>query len=415
MGEPESPAKPRIADRTLTELLGAFPAVMLLGPRSAGKTTTAGVFARQVMRLDRPAEAVAVAADPDAALRERDEPLLIDEWQEVPTVLGAVKRSVDDDSRPGRFLLTGSVRAPIERSMWPGTGRVVELPIFAMTEREISGLPSGRSFVDRLVSGVLIDSPRTSLDIGDYIEMAVRGGYPDVALRGLNAAQTRTWYRTYLDALVTRDVRALSPRAEPTRLRQYLEAVALNTAGIPADRTLYEAARVTAVTARHYDNLLSDVFVAEELPAWSSNRLKRLMRRSKRLVLDSGVAAAASKVTREMALRDGDVMGRLLETFVAAQLRPEVAMTLGEQHLFHLRTEKGRHEVDLLIELADGRVVGVEVKANSAPRLQDAVHLEWLRDELGSMFAGGCVLHTGPQAFRLVERVVAVPIAALWQ
>lgn len=404
-----------MANRTLTDLLRAFPAVMLLGPRSAGKTTIAQAFARQELRLDRPGEAAAVAADPDAALRERDEPLLIDEWQEVPSVLGAVKRAVDNDSRPGRFILTGSVRAPLERSMWPGTGRVVELPLYSLTEREISGRAPGKPFIDRLVSGELIDSPRTSLDIGDYIAAAVRGGYPDVALRDLTPAQTRAWYRTYVDALVTRDVRSLSPRVEPTRLRQYLEAVALNTAGTPTDRTLYEAARVTAVTARHYDGLLSDVFVAEELPAWSTNRLKRLMRRSKRLVLDSGVAAAASNVTGEMALRDGEIMGRLLETFVAAQLRPEVALTFGEQRMFHLRTEKGRHEVDLLVELPGGRVVGVEVKATSAPRLRDAVHLEWLRDELGPAFVAGCVLHTGPQSFRLADRVLAVPIATLWQ
>jgi uncharacterized protein len=410
-----SSARPRLADRALTELLAVFPAVMLLGPRSAGKTTTASTFARQQVRLDRPAEAAAVAADPDAALRERDEPLLLDEWQEVPEVLAAVKRSVDADSRPGRFLLTGSVRAPLQRSMWPGTGRVVELPIFAMTEREVSGSTEGTPFVDRLLSGALVDAPRSTLDIGDYVDLAVRGGYPDVALRGLNGAQARTWHRTYLDALVTRDVRTLSPRAEPTRLRHYLEAVALNTAGVPSDRTLCEAARITAVTGRHYDSLLADLFIAEELPAWSSNRLKRLMRRSKRLVLDSGLAAAASRVTREMALQEGDVMGRLLETLVAAQLRPEVALTLGEHHMFHLRTEKGRHEIDFLIELSDGRVVGVEVKATSAPQRRDAVHLEWLRDELGPTFAAGCVLHTGPQAFPLGDRVMAVPISTLWQ
>jgi hypothetical protein len=116
-----------------------------------------------------------------------------------------------------------------------------------------------------------------------------------------------------------------------------------------------------------------------------------------------------------MALREGDVMGRLLETFVAAQLRPEVALTLGEHHMFHLRTEKGRHEIDFLIELSDGRVVGVEVKASSAPQRRDAVHLEWLRDELGPTFAAGCVLHTGPQAFPLGDRVMAVPTSALWQ
>src|SRR3990172_6039302 len=106
----------RRADLLLAELLSDVPAVLISGPRAVGKTTSAVRAAGTVVRLDPAADAGAFRADPDAALRGLREPILLDEWQEVPDVLGAVKRAVDDDPHPGRFLLTGSVRGDTEQA-----------------------------------------------------------------------------------------------------------------------------------------------------------------------------------------------------------------------------------------------------------------------------------------------------------
>ncbi len=113
-------------------------------------------------------------------------------------------------------------------------------------------------------------------------------------------------------------------------------------------------------------------------------------------------------------LRDGDLLGRLLDTFVAAQLRPELAASAGRPRLFHVREKNGRHEIDLLAEFGMGQVVAIEVKATAAPNRGDAAHLEWLRDRLGERFLAGVVFHTGPSSFALADQVVALPIAALW-
>jgi predicted AAA+ superfamily ATPase len=128
---------PRLLDRRLAELSVSLPAPLIVGPRAAGRTTTARRRARSIVRLDRPAEAAAFRADPDSALSAMTEPVLLDEWQEVPDVLGAVKRAVDDDPRPGRFLLTGGVVADLDSRTWPGTGRVVRLPLYGLTVREL--------------------------------------------------------------------------------------------------------------------------------------------------------------------------------------------------------------------------------------------------------------------------------------
>src|SRR5690606_8078527 len=102
------PYRRRLLDELLDELLEQLPAIMILGPRASGKTTTLARRARTTIELDAAAQAAAFEADPDAALRDLDEPVLLDEWQVVPGVLGAARRAIDKDNRPNRFYLTGS-------------------------------------------------------------------------------------------------------------------------------------------------------------------------------------------------------------------------------------------------------------------------------------------------------------------
>jgi len=398
---------------TLAELLAELPAVMVTGPRAAGKTTTAARHAASVVRLDRPREAAAFQADPDVALGGYEEPLLLDEWQEVPSVLGAVKRAVDRDPRAGRFILTGSVRADLEATTWPGTGRVVRVSMFGLTARELVGDVAGPSPFDRLASGGSLALPDDPPDLRGYVELALRSGFPDPAL-SLDADARRRWLDGYIDQLLTRDALDVEPRRDPARLRRYFEAYALNTAGIVSDATLLRAAGINRRTAMAYEHLLANLFVVEAMPAWATNRLRRLSLGPKRYFVDPAIPAAALQLDAGAVLRDGDLLGRLLDTFVAAQLRAECAGSRVRPRLYHLREEHGRHEVDVLAEVGGRDIVAFEVKADAAPGRDSSGHLAWLRDRLGDRFLAGVVFHTGPRIFKLDERIVAAPIAALW-
>lgn len=405
---------PRIVDDELAEAVREHPALLLVGPRGAGKTTTARRHTSSIVRLDRPAEAAAFVADPDAALASFDEPVLLDEWQAVPEVLAAVKRTIDDDRRPGRFVLTGSVRADLEAETWPGTGRLVRLSMHTLNQRELVDQMSAPNPIDVIAAGdaLSLGVAGPAPNLPDYVELALRGGFPEAAIE-LEGRSRQRWLASYLEQLITRDAVDLSGR-DPARLARYFEVLALNSAGIVSNATIYEAANVDKKTADAYDRLLSDLFVLDAVPAWFTNRLVRLVKTPKRYVTDPALVGAALRIDREGVLRDGDLLGRLLDTFVAAQLRPELAASAGRPRLFHVRDKNGRHEIDLLAEFGVGRVVAIEVKATAAPNRGDAAHLEWMRDRLGERFLAGVVFHTGPSAFALTDQIAALPIAALW-
>jgi uncharacterized protein len=405
--------KPRLIDSRLRDLFSELPAVMVTGPRATGKTTTAERLSRSAIRLDRPAEAVAFEADPDAALAATEEPVLLDEWQEVPGILGAVKRAVDRDSQPGRFVLTGSVRADLEEATWPGTGRIVRVPMYGMTVGELEGRIGADCFVDRLATGNSMPLPERRPDLTGYVKLAVASGFPEPALRMSPAART-AWLDSYIDQVVTRDAPNIGSVRDPARLRRYFESCALNTAGTVADSTVFAAAGINRRTADSYERLLTNMFLVDVVPSWASNRLHRLSSRPKRYVIDPGLAASLIRVDERAILRDGDLLGRLLDTFVASQIRAQLAVANTRPRIYHLREEHGRHEIDLMAELGGGRVLAFEIKASAAPGRQHARHLIWLRDRIGDRFARGAVLHTGIQTYELDDRILALPICSLW-
>jgi predicted AAA+ superfamily ATPase len=401
-------------DPALSSLVDQLPAVSITGPRATGKTTTAQRRAATVVRLDREAEAAAFRADPDVALRGLPEPVLLDEWQEVPGLLGAVKRAVDEDSRPGRYILTGSVRIDLDAQTWPGTGRLVRLPMQGLSVREIAERIGGPLFLDRLLTADVASlGPAGTSDLTDYLDLALRGGFPEPALR-LEGLARQAWLDSYVEALITRDASAIGGTRDPDRLRRYLEALAVNSAGVVEDKTLYDAVGIDRRTAVAYEQLLKNLLILEAVPAWESNRLSRLIKAPKRYLVDPSIMAAVLRLDSRAVLRDGNLLGRVIDTFVAAQIRPELAVAESRPRWYHLRDKGGRHEVDLVIEFGGGRVSGIEIKATAAPTRGDARHLEWLRDELGDRFASGVVLHTGPRAYQLADKIVAAPISTIW-
>lgn len=411
----------RVVDLRLDDVLATFPAAMILGPRACGKTTTARRRAGVTVELDDPAQAAAFRADPSAALtaatrraaRTPSPCVLLDEWQDVPDVLGAVKRLVDAGAPAGSFLLTGSVRAALAGTSWAGTGRIIQVEMSPMTvlEQTSTGPPVSET-VDALFSGRAADLavPEPPPNLLGYVDAILGGGYPPVL--GLDAAARATWMSSYVEQIVLRDVPELGRSRDTAGLRRLLRAIAENTAGITADVRIAAAVDADVKTVRRNEGIFDDLRLVTSLPAWYTNRISRLVKSRKRYVVDTGLAVNVLGVDGSGILSDGGLLGRLLDTFVLAQLRPLLGPVPVEIH--HLRQQDGRHEVDLVLERSDGRICGIEIKAGAAPTPSDGRHLAWLRDEIGDRFASGVVFHTGRSSYVLGERIAACPIAALW-
>ncbi len=399
----------------LAEMMAGLPAVLVVGPRACGKSTTARRHVQDVVEMDVPADADLARSDPDAVLRIRGKPLLVDEWQLVPEILGAVKRAVDTGSGPNRFLVTGSSQNDMTAQGWPLTGRAVRVPMWGLCQRELVGDSRAAPVLERLVEdGVAaLGTVRRPPNIEDYAEAAMRGTMPEAALQD-SARQRSQWMSSYVDELVTRDGALADGGRDPTRLRRYLAAWAANIGGVVEHRTLYETAEINRATAVGYDNLLTTLLVVDPLPAWSTNRLSRLGKAPKRHLVDPALIGPLLGVNAAGALRDPDLLGRLLEGFVVAQLRPELPLLVYPPRLHHLRQQDGRREIDIVVEFPGGQVIGIEVKAAASANRGDARHLIWLRDQLGDRMICGIVLHAGRHTFRIDERIAAAPIAALW-
>lgn len=338
-------------DRLIPRLLAELPAVLIVGPRATGKTTTARRYANTVVQLDQDTQAAAFRADPDAALSTMPEPVLLDEWQCVPAVLGAVKRSIGSDHSPGRFILTGSVDTT-GTPAWAGTGRLVWVDMHPMTvaERRRS---RGTPLLDRIARGEPLEPAADSPNLRGYVDAALEGGFPEAAL-DVSAPVRRRWLQSYIRQVAERDALQLSSGRDPRRLSRYFEAYALNSAGVTDHKTVYSSAGVNRETGVAYARLLSDLRVIDDLPAWSSNRLTRLVKTPKRNLIDSSLLAAVAGATAESVISDGDLLGRLIETFVVAQLRAEAAASDTNARLYHQRDAQGRHEVDVIAELGGG-------------------------------------------------------------
>ena len=402
----------RLVDTLLEEYLEELPAVMVVGPRACGKTTTAIRLAGSVVRLDSD-EAAAFRASPDAALRGRAEPVLLDEWQMVPEVLAAVKRTIDSDRRPGRFLITGSARSDPADRFWPVTGRVVMLRMHPLTVGEQQHRPVC-PLVDRIAEGDRLEgAPGAPLDLRTYLQLAMRGGFPEPALE-LSDRAARAWLESYADQIALRDARTHGAEPDAYRLQRYLEAYAINSGRVVQHKTVYDTAGISRKTALSYDALLRDLLVVNELPAWSTNRLKRLTRAPRRYMVDSGLLGGILRVGIDDVMASGDLLGTMIETFVIAQLKAQSAVSGTRYRLSHLRGHDGRREVDVIAELGGGRVVGVEIKAAASVGRSDARHLAWLGETMQERFAGGVVLHTGRDTFELGDRIVAAPVSTLW-
>ncbi|HEY7960930.1 MAG TPA: DUF4143 domain-containing protein [Solirubrobacteraceae bacterium] len=422
----EQPYGRRVIDAELDELMPSLAALAIEGAKGVGKTATALQRAGTVRALDDPAQRRIALADP-ARLLDGPAPVLIDEWQYVPESWDLVRRAVDAGAEPGRFLLTGSTR-PAARGAHSGAGRIVSVRMrpLALCER---GVQAPTVSVTSLLSG---GRPPVGGACGagleDYVREIVASGFP--GLRNLSGRARRAQMDGYLLRILDRDFQELGHAVRnPAALRRWLTAYAAASSSTASYEAIRDAAtaghgeKPAKTTTLPYRDVLERLWILDPVAAWlpTRNRIARLSQPPKHQLADPALAARLLGVDEGALLdgrqsastvaRDGTLLGALFESLVTLSLRTYAQAA--EARVGHLRTAGGAHEVDLILERADGRVVAVEVKLARDVTSRDGAHLRWLADRIGEDLLDAVILTTGPEAYRRPDGIAVVPAALL--
>jgi uncharacterized protein len=399
------------------EALADTRVVVVNGARQVGKSTLAELIIRRTAGararyLDDPATLAAAEDDPVSFVRH-DGLLLIDEIQRVPELLLPIKREVDRDPRPGRYLLTGSARLLGLRDLpdaLPGRAETIEL--WPLSQGEIDAAPDG--FVDSAFRhGSEVSVPPGTLRKHDYVARAVRGGYPEAVRRDPGRRRAR-FFDSYVTDLVSRDIRQISDIERPAEMRRLLSVVAARMGTTAVAQSIANDVGMPRPTLTRYLNLLELVFVIRRIPAWSSNLTRRAVSIPKLIVTDSGLASRLIGFSPERARDQTAPVGQLLKNFAIGEIARQLTWSAEPVQLFHFR-DRDKVEVDIVLEHAAGDVVAIEVKAAETVRGDDFRGLRHLADRLGSRLRAGFVLYAGEESLSFGARLKALPMSAIWE
>jgi predicted AAA+ superfamily ATPase len=406
--------------------LGDTPVVLVTGARQTGKST----LVQHVSAKRKPAHQFtfddlttlnAARGDPQGFIAGLSGPVVIDEIQRVPEVLLPIKAAVDRDRQPGRFLLTGSANVMmLPRLADTLAGRMEVITLRPLSQGEMAGSPE--HFLDRLFGA---EDPRwrsLPTDRADLLTRVAGGGYPEVQTR--QAGKRRdAWFSAYLTTILGRDLRDLTGIDALAELPRVLKALASRTANLLNYADVARDLAVPLTTLRRHVGLLTAAFLVQELPAWSINISKRLVKAPKALITDTGLAAHLLGVTvRDPAAgTGGQEVGALVESFVGNELLKQIGWHDPTLTLHHFRTHVGE-EVDFVLEAPDGSIAGVEVKLSATLTGREARGLRTLREAAGKRFRRGVVLYAGnavvpidgQRAGQGDGQITAVPMRNLW-
>lgn len=411
---PDGELIPRAIASRVVEALSESRAVAVLGPRQAGKTT----LVRDLVHIDPPpsyftlddaATRNAAQSDPTGFVDQMGRHSIIDEVQRVPDLLLSLKERLDRDQRPGQFLLTGSANIqtlPTIRDALPGRTDYVYLWPLAQCEIE----RDDRNLVDTLFAGSQPPEIKPA-DRLDVVRRIAAGGFPGAFVR---SPKSRTrFFEAYVDSLIGRDVPEVARTRDATNVGRLLRLLASRSASLLSREGLAGDLGVDRKTVDHYLSILQDLMLVRIHQPWRSNLSSREVKTPKVYMTDTGMLAALVGADRERIANDIRITGMTFETFAVTEFVKLATWANATVRVFHYRDHDSR-EVDVVLERADGDIVGVEVKAAATVTPSDFRSLNQLREKSGPRFRNGIVLYTGRLSLPFGDRLSALPFSALW-
>lgn len=404
---------PRHAEKRVRTALRDTRIVALIGPRQSGKSTLAQKIANekgmQYVSLDNQDALLAARDDPRGFFQSLDR-AVIDEIQREPKLILALKLSVDSDTRPGRFLITGSVDL-FKSMLTPDSlaGRIEAIELLPLSQAEVEQKEPVK-FLDKAFEN---DFPGF-LQVGypeKLIERVITGGYPEVYNKS-NRRRRQSWLTSYVSGLAGKDVSDIGEINKVISFQHFIDRVAANSGQVVKLEKIGGDIGVDRKTVERWLMLLEQMFLIRRIRPWFRSNLKRLMKKPKLHFLDSGVLATILNVSEKKILANRGEFGNILEGFVYSELYKHVEQHEDRISIFHYR-DFDQNEVDFIIE-RDNKILAIEVKARVTMKSEDFRAMKRLKEAIGSTFACGIVLNTGDRIQRMGENLYAMPVSQLW-
>lgn len=403
--------RPRRAFELVNEALDDTRIVVINGARQVGKSTLA-----QRATKDRPDSVSRYLDDAETRLAAEGDPLsfarheglmLIDEVQRVPDLWLTMKYLVDQDPRPGQFLLTGSARLLTMKELPDSlVGRNQTIELWPLSQGEIDSAPDG--FVDACFAhGPDISAVDLGLRKRDYFDRMRRGGFPE-AVRRESPKRRRDFFDSYFADIINRDVKQVADVRRASEVKHLISLLVGQVCGLVNYSALARRLDLNVHTVQSYIDILELIFLVRRIPAWSSGAVARTVSAPKIAFTDAGFAGHVAGGQKSDGLDGG-----LLENFVVAEIGKQATWAEERFEMFHFR-DRRQNEVDLVLEDWGGNIIGIEVKAGETVRKDDLRGLELLRDRLGDRFLAGFVLYCGGNSLSFGDRLRCLPISALW-
>jgi len=413
---------PRLVDHKISRYLRIFGAIHIEGPKWCGKTWTALSHSNTVRYMMDPSAGInykeTAKYDPSLLL-EGEEPILIDEWQEVPSIWDAVRFEVDQKTKRGRFILTGSTKPNVSNIAHSGAGRIANVRMRPMSLCEAGVSTKNVSLAD-ILSANKIKPSVSNIGLMDLIEVTCRGGWPaNLCIPKEDAAEIPA---QYIESITRIDMSQIDDiRRDPARIKRVLHSFARNNSTTASNATLRgdlleDGASMSPNTLSSYISALTRLFVIEEIPGWQPEILSRARVRTspKRMFSDPSLAAAILKSGPNSLKYDLNTFGFLFENLCIRDLL--IYADYLDATVYHYR-DSYNNEADAVIETKDGRWAAFEIKLGEHRVEEGAASLHALKKRICS--EGGkppeslCVISGGGLAYQRDDGIYCVPVNAL--
>lgn len=385
------------------------PAVLINGPRQAGKTTLAKQFSSSMSYYTLDDENILNAAKEDpVGFIKRIDKAIIDEIQRAPELLRTIKLSIDENRQPGRFLLTGSANLlslpQIGDSL---AGRMEILTLLPLSLSEIN--QSKSNFLHYAINQSWpVQTPSQEIDI---IAQVLAGGYPEMLLRS-EPLRRHAWAKDYIKAIVERDIKDITSIEKLLEMPRLLEVIAQQSGKLTNFSQIGGQINLDSKTAQKYVGLLETLFLVSQLKPWYNNTLKRIIKTPKIYFLDSGLLGSINRITPETIDENKSDFGPLLETWVYDELLKILSFTEQSWNIYYYR-DKDQVEVDFVLENHARKIIGIEVKASHTIFGHDFKGLRKLSNIAGKNWITGIVLYNGDQCLSFGDNLWAIPLSML--